>query len=181
LTSTFLSEVVSRVCIYKYGTSIPPYHFLIPIHIILYSNLFGQIPGSSHLFRECARWMGFLIAVIAIALSLRTGIFQYPTYANQMMALIIVAGALFGFAFMINRPETELLRNPWFWFNMGTLLFFALTFFIFSFLEPVLRRTASMPDWTYDLVMYANFLLYGAIFTSLILLNSHNAIEQRRR
>lgn len=164
ISIVLITEICGRFLIVSINNSQPVYHFLIPFQCLLYFLIFTA-------YRKNKKPLGLLFG-LALIFSVVNAIFIQSLYifpTNSLIALSfsLVTSTLFDFNRILKYPtEIQLFKLGDFWINLGTLLFFSLTFFAFSMMNIDHLR---FPKWIYDLIFSANIALYFCYFVALYL------------
>lgn len=153
ISSVLVLELISRLLIPIYKSSFPIYHFTIPILCLFYWQIYKSKNSTI---------VDILYPTVLTVCLLNTFFFQtlfeYPSIPFIAHSFAIVLSALLDFKRMLNYPlNIELSRTPDFWFNLGSLFFYAFTFFAIGLMNIGLWV---LPDWVYDLIFFANIILY---------------------
>ena len=165
LCITLLSETLSRYLAYKIGNSMPAYHLLIPVQILFYSYFYAQFLSKSKQVRSFIFASGGVVLLLCIANSwFVQGILTMPSNGIMLLAMLVITLTLFQFKQMIvHSTNVKLIKHPLFWFNLGGLVFYCLTFFVFGYYN--LPGTA--PDWAFFMILATNLIMYCAYFYAL--------------
>ncbi len=67
---------------------------------------------------------------------------------------------------VLNPTAVNIERQPYFWLNIGTFVFFTLNFFILGFHASL---KLEVPSWIYDILWGANIALYTSYFIAILL------------
>jgi len=96
--------------------------------------------------------------------------FVFPSYSIFLLSLFTVFLAMLSFYFMLEQPvDKSPLKVPLFWFSFGNLFFYCITFFMFGFFTPFVKRSGALPEWAFILIFVSNIGLYSCYLVSLIL------------
>lgn len=167
LALVFVSELSTRFFAYYIGSSNPNYHVLIPLQIIFYILFFTQTLG----FSKHKTHFLYAAGVIAILLSIANTLFIQPFFSMPsnsitLLALLVIALTLLQFKEMLTNVEQLTLgKNAIFWFCIGGLIFYSITFFLFSMFNPI----GSVPTWGYEIIKVCNMVMYFCYGRSLYL------------
>lgn len=152
-------------------TNSPIYHLLQPIQILyigfIYSLLFKKLKHLSRIYLPIT----YVLTVITIIISFTIQpLDNFPSFGSMIQSLFFVFSALLLFYRMIHIPcETPILKQAAFWFNSGNLFFYAVTFVIFGFFQDFQSKDISVPEWSYQIIVGANFILYPCYLVSILL------------
>lgn len=147
------------------------YHIYVIMEYIFIAQLYYRIVLKKYAWARWWTWgssVGF--AVLSI---LNTYLFQnvdmLPTNAILLSSVLYLFMGLFSLVAMVRFPEqSRLYREPAFWFNMGTLSFYLLTFFVFGFFNRMqefqLHNTV-----IYDILYVANIGMYISYAVAIIM------------
>lgn len=101
----------------------------------------------------------------------------FPSYSIFLLSLFTVFLALMAFQFMLKQPvDRSPLKIPLFWFSIGNLFFYCITFFIFGFFTPFVRRSGGLPEWGFIFIFSANIFLYTCYLVALCLERKENGV-----
>jgi hypothetical protein len=133
LIIVLVSEISSRILVVKLETSLPTYHFLIPIQVVVYGLIYAY-PYKNKTMTYLSFGICFLLCLFNTLFI--QDIFDFPSYSLILLSTCLIISALLDFNRMLKVPTSiKLLSLPDFWFNLGTLLFYSMSFFVFSFLN----------------------------------------------
>lgn len=167
LCLTLANEVAQRYFAYAYGNNSPIAHFYVVIQCIFYGGIYSIRSTKPILIRTLYLTAGILS--ISNTLFLQP-FFVFPSNAIQLMFALTIVILLFDFRRMIySEANTPLRQLPDFWLNLGGLIFFSTTFFIFSYLNVSGINT---PDWCIYLIYATNLFIYGCYGYTFILARS---------
>lgn len=162
------SEITSRWISIQFKSSLPVYHFLIPLQFMLYLFLYMHIlnlKASSLFFLKILLIAGLFFSIVN-SLFFQT-LFLFPSNSLFLLSIFLVTCSLIHFLRMLRNPLNHSpLRDSFFWFSAGNLVFYCLTFFIFGFFNPLLKLAGHLPAWANSIIFSANLLLYGSYFMS---------------
>lgn len=163
VTIVFLSEVLSRILALKDGSSMPIYHVLAILECVLYWNIYKNVFRSKSI-----SFLYLATGIICISNSLFVQeLSVFPTNSMIALSFAVITSALFHLKRMLEHADdSSLLRNPDFWFNIGTIFFFSITFFAFGLMNIGMHL---LPYWIYDLIYAANIVLYTCYGVSIYL------------
>lgn len=159
------SECSVRFFAHKYDNGNVVYHFLIPLQLLFYAELYAK------LFKNNKSRTIVNISLMLCSLSILNTIYlqefkYFPSNSLILLSSFLITLSLMKFKEMISLPTSIRLRNQSeFWFNLGTFLFYSLTFFVFSFFPFIING----PEWMLDLVFFLNISLYLCYFFSILL------------
>lgn len=174
MVCVFLSECYGRLLVYRYATSIPAYHLLILAQMILYPYIyFTALPAGKRLKAVILVLMGIGCGFSVWNSMFLQTFFVFPSYSIFLLSLITVFLALLGFYFMLQQPvDRSPAKDPLFWFSLGNLFFYCITFFMFGFFTPFIKRSGGLPEWGFIFIFTANMGLYACYMASLYLENT---------
>lgn len=171
ISLVFISEIVSRCLAIAFENSRPTYHILIPLQCILYGIIYGLAQPNK---KMCYAFFGLATCASVLNSFFFQSIYQFPTYSLLALCLVLITTVLFDFKRLILFPtEIQLSAQPDFWFNLGTLVFFTCTFFIFGFINLALKFT---PPWATWLIWGTNLFLYACYGIALVLEARKNSL-----
>lgn len=160
------NEVFAFHSYFWFDTNFPVYHIYSWVQVMSFGLIFST---TLNLGRYANYYWLIVFSIVAVDIS--NCIFlgtleEFPSLNVTLLGSFILPLTLFQFKQMIHSPiEEKLIKQPVFWFNFGTFLFVALTFFMFGFLS----TTTDLPDWMYLILEGANIFLYATYFIAIIL------------
>ncbi len=159
-----LIEVISSVLSFWMINQTFVYHTLIPIQFLYYGFIFGISQKRLKLFLILFTTFMLLSFINSIWIQ---SIIEFPSYSLILLSLALVTTVLFDFTRLMKVPsKVKLTSLPDFWFNLGHLVFFSSTFFVFAFINSMVNIEL---NWPYDLIIIANLFLYTCFGLSLYL------------
>lgn len=179
----FMSECFTRLVIARCGTSYPSYHLLIPVQMLFYRFIYGRFfsLGKMEVFFLNVFAIVAVVGSIAISLFFQSP-FDFPSYGTSLISLLVSTYAILGFNSMLNNPVNKsLVKQPGFWFNLGNLLFYTVTFFTFGFFNPLIKLLAILPEWQYIIIWCMNLVLYSSYFITLLLSEKPIAVNDNKQ
>jgi hypothetical protein len=160
----FLTEIATSIATNLNFRNTPIYHYLIPIQFISYGFIFGISQKRIKLF--LILFTAFMLLSFINSIWIQT-IFVFPSYSLILLSLALVTTVLFDFKRLMTTPiKIKLTSLPDFWFNLGHLVFYSSTFFVFAFINSMVNINLT---WTHDLIIIANLFLYSCYGLSLYL------------
>lgn len=150
------------------GSSFPMYHFLQPILLFYYAYIFYALTWKYYWIRLLV----FVIALLLISVSLFLNFYYYDFYSFPSISIILlsiyaVCGSLLLLTILLKNPNpSPIWIEPLFWLSSGTLVFYSITFFFFSYYDYLLNAN-SIPNWGYQLNRFFNYVMYFTTFLSL--------------
>lgn len=166
---TLLSEILTRIVSKIYGSGNPVYHVFIPSQILVYAGIYYNLVGKN----LKVKMLTLLIAALTFTLVVcntffMQGAWNFPSYSTSLIGLMVVCFALMSLFFMLKNPvNVPLMKQDVFWLNIGNLLFYPVTFFIFGLFNPFLKVFIILPEWEYILIWSMNLIFYGCYFMAL--------------
>jgi len=146
------------------------YHLLTPLQYALYAFLFYLMAGSSiH-----KRLILFSIPLFALVSFLLSGYVQqtneFNSYALSLKNILLVGWALLYYrdVFMrlrVNRLETE----PFFWVSTGLLFYSLGCFFVYGFMNQLIKTSHQMTLTLYYITLFLGYLLYITFAVAFVL------------
>lgn len=168
LILVWCSELVSRWIGAQFKSSLPVYHFLIPLQFMLYMLLYMEIlnlKAQTLILLKILLICGLFFSIFN-SLFIQT-LFLFPSNSLFLLSIFLVIFSLVHFLNMLRNPLSHSpLKDSLFWFSAGNLVFYCLTFFIFGFFNPLLKLAGHLPSWAREIVFSANLLLYSSYFMS---------------
>lgn len=145
------------------------YHLLILSQFVFYGFYYGLPQQNKRIY------------ILVFGASIVFGVFcsiwlqkidKFPSYLLILLSLVMTTAALFDFKRLMYAPvKIKLTSMPDFWFNIGHLVFFSSTFFVFAFINSVVQVSI---DWPMRLILLANIFLYTCYGLSLYLDSNQN-------
>jgi hypothetical protein len=90
------------------------------------------------------------------------GIYTFPTYPLMLLSIGLTLATLMDFKRIIESPSSiNILTLPVFWFNVGTLVFYSVTFFIFSLINSGIIFMPKLVSWFIGLSNVFMYSCYG--------------------
>ncbi len=140
---------------YEIGTNNPIFHLQLPFHGILYWIILKKTVNLG------IGWNYIFIFSITFSITnslMFQSLIVFPSYGVIVMALIIVAASLYGFYTLTETTiSIPLSKKPEFWFLLGNILFFSVTFFSFGLINFI---HSSLPNWIIWTIYTCNIILY---------------------
>jgi hypothetical protein len=166
---TFLSEILTRIVSKMYGAGNPVYHIFIPVQILAYTSIYYQLFEGDKKPKRAILILAACILTLTICNTLfMQSVWSFPSYSTSLIALMVVCFALMSFFYMLKNPvNMPLTSQAAFWLNIGNLLFYPVTFFIFGLFNPFLKVFIILPEWQYILIWVMNLILYVCYFMAL--------------
>ncbi|XOV68013.1 MAG: hypothetical protein ACFHU9_02345 [Fluviicola sp.] len=150
----FVSEVMTRVAAYTWRSSMPVYHFMVPVQLVLFwlvystklkNTLLAILFGSAFLFSLF--YSGFAQSILT-----------FPSIQICFLSFVVILASLVDLKGLLKTStQLKLSENPNVWFNFGNITFYSLTFFIFGLMNISIDI---FPDWIYTFIFFANLILY---------------------
>lgn len=175
LILTFFIEVMAKILEVKVGSSFSIYHYLIigglVLNFLIYLNLIA--------IKKVNFMVMLSLTILFILLSIVNSIYVQPTNkfpSNGIMLHCIqtVLLSLLSYLNMLKFPvKTTIYKQPVFWLNTGNLIFYGLTFSIFSFYN-LYYKTAQVGSGGYQLIYFTNILLYSFYLIAILLDSRQN-------
>lgn len=163
---SLISECLARYMASAIGTTFPPYHFLIPILILLHGLLFRQFVYGGG--TKLKLLMTIAISIVILSSIFYQGLMEFPFVQFSVLGLFSIVLSLAQFKEMLlNRSDLQLYRRTIFWYSAGNFIFYSILCFVFSifhFLTPFWRAEF---DWIYDLIFILNLILYLTYFIGI--------------
>jgi hypothetical protein len=153
-------EVGSKWCAYNLKNSMPAYHLLVNLQLVLYPFIYMYTFSKRSVARAVLIAVSVVAPILSIFLSLSSGLFVFPSYNVLLVAFVVITCSLFSFADMLNTPEIKLHKRSLFWMNFGNLFFYCLNFFVFGFFAPLVKKHGEIPYWAFYMLFYSNFPFY---------------------
>ncbi len=160
----YLSEMTSAFSAYFLKTNMLVSHVLLPIQLIVFSwflfCLFNQKKSTKFYWLIT---LAFLVLAMS-TLSAIQGVDKFNSIGIILFSMIAISSSLFSLKKIALTVNSEKLQNkPVFWFSIGNLAFYSITFFIYGFLwMPGIK-----PDWTYTLITTSNLFMSACYFLTM--------------
>jgi len=169
LLIVFISESLTRVTNVYLKTSMPMYHILVAFELLLFPIIYlSSFPATQKYLRVVVGIVSLAGPFFSIIWSTHSNIMQtFPSGSILLLSVTIIACSLFGFVFLLKQPYLPLKENSFFWFNLGNLVFYTLTFLVFGLANPLAAQHGGMPDWGAEIIYYSNLTLYVCYFLTI--------------
>lgn len=170
---SFLIELIAYPMALN-GSNSAVYHFCVIGQLLLFGLIyFRSLDLKKH---QLVYWLGMgIILLLELFISFYwTSLDAFPSINIVVLAALLIPLTLFQFRQMILYPVTlELEKQPLFWFNFGTFVFFTLNFFILGFLS----STQELPNEMYQILWGSNVFLYATYLIAIILDSKIKSVE----
>lgn len=165
LALVYSSEIASAFSAYYLHTNMYISHLIPPLQIVLISFvLFGILKISKNLRPHWILGISILVALL-IGLSAFYGTSQFASIGIILFSFFMVVGALFVLKkIALSSSTLSLYQHPDFWFSIGSLTFYSVTFFIYAYLW----MPGVKPAWTYTLIIFSNVFMSCCYLLSLL-------------
>lgn len=169
LVLVVISELFGRFSILYFGTSHYAYHLLIPLELVYYTLIYSKLLAVSSKRPGWIRYAGVLLALASLLYSLLVTSFNaFPSSQIAITSLVVTVLCLSSLWFMLRYPvEMNIYRQPVFWFNIGNLVFYTCTFFVFGFYSYTASSGLSFLPMVPYVIWAANMLMYSCYLRSL--------------
>lgn len=178
LALIFAGAIGSKLILYYSDTNFPVFHFLQIAQLVYFGLIFSSLFSSSMGLKRFTFTSAITLSAISIAISVYfQSIWTFPSIGAILLSSFVSLNSVLLLFRMIQSPiEKPILQQSEFWFASGSLVFYAITFFILGFFKVILASNGAMPDWTYLILHWANHVLYFSYFI-VIVLSSKNTSE----
>lgn len=152
----YLSEIISAFSAYFLKTNMLVSHITIPIQLTIFSVLIYRL-----LNRRKLKWGYWILAVsllilLLVILSIVQGTEKFNSIGIILFSVVVISSVLFVLKEIATSVTSIKLKNrPEFWFSIGSLVFYSVTFFLYGFMW----MPGNKPEWTYTLIMYSNLFM----------------------
>jgi hypothetical protein len=165
----FISETLTRVTNHYLKSSRPLYHVLVAFELILYPAIYFQsFPKKNKMLRSIILGISALAFAFSVLWSVNSNIINtFPSGSIMLLSLVVITCSLFAFNFMLRQTHIALKENSLFWFNLGNLVFYTVTFVVFGLANPLAARYGGLPPWCADIVYLCNLTLYACYFLAI--------------
>lgn len=178
LLAIFTSELIAELLSVKEANNMIIYHALIPFQLIFYTWIYRKILTVTNRVKAIL----YILSFCFIALSLLNSIFiqnhlLFPSNSLLLISLFVLSNSLLWFKSVITKPNAlPFNKQPEFWFNIGNLFFYSITFFVFGFYNYI----AVQQEWIFNLIWMANLFMY-VCYILCIYAESHlnQSLEQK--
>lgn len=168
---SYLIEILSTYLAYFYKNNMVMTHIGLPFLFISTTAVFTGI-FKNHIFK-----LWFLIPLLLLGftfillMSNYQGSKVFPTYGNLFFSFSTIVFSLFALKkIAFSNVKSQLTKNPFFWFILGSLFFYFLTFFIYGFwLKPNYH-----PNWLLLSMLISNIILNSCYLYSIWLSTKEN-------
>ena len=100
----------------------------------------------------------------------------FPSFSLLLLCLFVFPMTLLAFKhLLINPSREEVYTQPMFWFNMGGLLFYSVTFFIFGYYNYI----STQEVWIHKLIWGVNLFMYSSYTISMYQAQRHNRTKTK--
>ena len=165
LVAVFLLEGSTRVTARVIQSSYPVYYITMVVLMILYGKIYAALLPDTKLYKALTRFVPMAFAAVVITATISTSsYFSWPGKELIVLSLLLVFFSLLLYLHMLHNPsEVSLFKQPVFWFNTGTFLFYSISFFSLTFKELLIPDTLAGYLSEYIIVFSGAFiyLLYG--------------------
>lgn len=181
ISLAFISESIANVFRFTMISTCPPYHFLIPVDMVLYAVVYLKLLETEKTIRPLI----FFLLVAGMGVygyyeAKYASLFAFPSEQLISLCIMVVFYSLLLFYVMLKRNVNVPLRNQaMFWFNIGSLVFFCVNFFYFGFYKQLISGMQKAPEWGQNLLYASNFVLYGTYLVAILIDKNTNEIERR--
>lgn len=165
----FIGEILSNIFSFVYESNSQVFHFLIPIQ----SLIFGFVYAHNNDHKKIILLMFSIISLLCVFnSSFYQELVEFPSFSLILLSFGLILISLLDFKRMLYIPtKIKLHYTPDFWFNLGTLLFFSMSFFVFGFINLGLKIGFG---WQSNLILVLNIIMYSCYGLS-IYLDSRNS------
>ncbi len=173
---TFISESATRLFIYEYRNSCPPYHIYQPLQYFFITAFYLSHLKKS-IFLISWSWVLFIIYSI-INSAFFQNVWTVPTNAMLPANIVYVLCSLQLFKSMLmHTSDQPLLRQGLFWYNTSTLILFTFNFFCWSFYNVLLKLNND--SFTLTDITYALNMQYYIVTGIAIYLNARRSADEQ--
>lgn len=162
-------EISALLIVYFSKTNYPLYH-IVPLVLTAF---YGVIFYHRFKFNSIQKHLPIVIGGLVIFASLYVSkyvqsIYTFPSIGLSLLGLFVTCFTLVLFMQMLLSPEnTVLIRQPQFWFAVGSLIFYSSTFFVFGLFKTIQDTGSGVPEWGYHLIRVANYIMYTCYLITL--------------
>ena len=156
-------EMLSKYMAYHDGNNKAVYHVLIPIQILAYTYFYLKAFKNKKT-QFTVLGVGLLLTCFCICNSLFVqAVTDMPTYSFIVISTFVIVLSLIVFKKILEHPtKLKIFAHPLFWFNLGSLVFYCLTFFVFGYLDFMVNS----PNWVSYIIWVSNMIMYITYFIS---------------
>ncbi len=164
LALVFSSEVLSRVIGMQMNSSMPVYHFFIPLELIMLGLFYWLAFKKSYRLILIIALTG-CVASVTNSFLLQS-ITEFPTYSYLFLLLFVISLSMIHLLKSATQPTIfRFSQIPVFWVNVAGLLFFSTTLFFFGF-KNIFNFENEIYGWIVYGITISTYLLY---FYSIVL------------
>lgn len=169
LTWTLIIEISSDLLKNYLGTNFPFYHFLLLVQFIYFLLIFYYFLSKHIKTRNIVTFIGVYFTLLSIFVTFfYHGFYEFPSINTLFFSIYTVLGSLILLLKMMENPiSISPLQQGIFWFSVGTLIFYSITFLFFGYYNVHLNDMMLFPSWGYGFIRIANYLLYSCYFLAL--------------
>lgn len=159
---SYITEILSVYLAYFYKNGMPAYHLGLPLLFISTTVVFKGV-FKNKLFKFLIPYLIVCTSFILL-MSSKMSIYDFPVHGNLFFSFSTIIFSLFALKkIAFSNVKTKLTKNPFFWFILGSLFFYFLTFFTYGFwLKP-----NYYPNWILLLMMISNIILNSCYLYSI--------------
>lgn len=159
---TLFGEAYGRVLVAQNGGAQPFYHFYAVVEYAFLALIYYQVALRQYTWARL--WLGFSIAGFTSFSVINSfyiqGLKSFPSYAVMIAGLLYAFMSMSSLVAMVRFPDERPLHwQPAFWFNIGTLVFYLLSFFAFGF-STQSQVPGTITNLLWDFVYVGNWALY---------------------
>ncbi|MFK8037281.1 MAG: hypothetical protein AB8B74_03240 [Crocinitomicaceae bacterium] len=170
LILTLCVEVAAKILEVKTGSSFSIYHYFIVgalvFNFFIYLNLIVVKKYSLIVMLGMTIFFIFLSVINSIFIQSAD---KFPSNGIMLHSFQIIVFVMLTYLNMLKFPvKTSIYKQPVFWLNTGNLVFYGVTFSIFSFYN-LYYQSAKVGSAGYQLIYIANILLYSSYLIAILL------------
>ncbi|AEV31602.1 hypothetical protein Oweho_0586 [Owenweeksia hongkongensis DSM 17368] len=170
LTLFIIVAEIGALALQKYSkTNYPLYHSVPAISSVVYGFIFYHFFKTSTKLKYWPILISGIVAMTSILVSVWIqSIYTFPSIGLSLLGLYVTFCSLVLFTKMLLNPESKsLIKEPKFWFGIGSLIFYSSTFFFFGLFKSIRDTGSDVPDWGYILIRIANYIMYSCYLITL--------------
>lgn len=171
LVVVFIAGLSSKIILRYTNTNFPVFHILQIVQLIYFGFIFSSLFASSYPLKRLTLAVSVALTIVSITISIYfQSIWTFPSNGAILLGLFVTSASILLLLRMIQFPiEKPILQQPEFWFASGSMFFYAITFFILGFFKVIMVAHGAMPEWTYIIIHWTNYLLYFSYLMAIIL------------
>ena len=150
-------------------------HIRVPVQAVIYTWVFTLLMPE---WKKLSRFLWMVTIGVVVVLIINSTYVQSPMQTNRLGSMLlhtlVIAESLSFFHYMLSDPKPEPIeKSPLFWFNISTLSFFCITYFINAYQNVLYEQGVDAPIWFRYLLQFGAMGLYAAYSGAFWLFKNH--------